>query len=137
METIEESLLSTELQELYLQNKDWMSQVLFLEDESRFFQKLFAERLFFIGQHQSVKQVELITECLLSLEKRTISLKNLVVQHQHLIENLIKDPAHLIGMRTIEEHAATTQKIQELLYLDRVLKSELFAMVEGKSDVAI
>ncbi len=132
MDTISESLLSTELQELYLQNKEWMSQVLFLEDESRFFQKLFVERLFFIGQHHSVKQVELISECLLSLEKRTVSLKTLVLQHQHLLENILTDPAHLIGMRTIEEHAVITQKIKELLYLDRVLKSELFAMVESK-----
>lgn len=132
METISESLLSTELQELYLQNKDWMSQVLFLEDESRFFQKLFVKRLFFIGKNHSVKQVDLISESLLSLEKRTISLKNLVVQHQHLLETIIKDPAHGIAMTTIEEHVTIAQKIQELLYLDRVLKSELFSMVEGE-----
>ena len=130
METISESQLSAELQELYLQNKEWMSQLLFLEDESRFFQKLFVDRLFFIGQHHSPKQVNLISESLLALEKRTVSLKNLVIEHQQLLSHILKDPAHFIDIQTIETHAAITQKIQQLLYLDRMLKTELFAMVE-------
>ena len=45
MTTLIDQQLSSELQELYLQNKQWYSDVLFLEDETAFFQKLFGSVL--------------------------------------------------------------------------------------------
>jgi hypothetical protein len=131
MDVLSESILSTELQELYLQNKEWMSQVLFLEDESRFFQKLFGQKLFLVGKNHTAKQIDLISESLSSLQERTIKLKSLVLKHQHLLASILKDPAQTIGIRLIEEHAAITAEVQQLFFSDRLLKSELFAMVEG------
>ena len=98
METILESLLSGELQELYLQNKEWMSQVLFLENEIRFSQKLFAKELFSISQKNNEKEVELVKESLLSLETRILNLKELVFLHQHQLETIFKDPNSLLAL---------------------------------------
>jgi len=130
MDTISKSLLSAELQELYMQNKKWMSQILFLEDESRFLQQLFVKKQFLIDLKTGSKQKELIAESLISLEKRTITIKYLVIQHQHLLETIFKDPLHAIGITLLEEHARITLKLKELFHLDCVLKSELFAIIE-------
>jgi hypothetical protein len=37
MDASNQIILSAELQELYLLNKEWFSEVLFLEDETRFY----------------------------------------------------------------------------------------------------
>lgn len=131
MDVLSESRLSTELQELYLQNKEWMSHVFFLEDENRFFQKLFGQKLFVIGKSHTTKQINLISESLANLSKKTVSLKSLVTKHQHLLESILKDTEQTIGIDLIEEHAAITKEVQELLLADRLMKSKLFMMVEG------
>ncbi|TCC90179.1 hypothetical protein EZ428_12910 [Pedobacter frigiditerrae] len=131
MDVLSESRLSTELQELYLQNKEWMSHVSFLEDENRFFQKLFGQKLFIIGKSHTTRQINLISESLASLYERTVKLKNLIIKHQHLLEDILKDAEHTIGLNLIEEHATITAEVQELLLADRLMKSKLFMMVEG------
>lgn len=131
MDVLSESRLSTELQELYLQNKEWMSHVLFLEDENRFFQKLFGQKLFVIGKSHTTRQINLISESLANLYERTVKLKSLVLKHQHLLEDILKDAEHSVGLNLIEEHATITAEVQELLLSDRLLKSKLFLMVEG------
>lgn len=131
MDVLSEARLSTELQELYLQNKEWMSHVLFLEDENRFFQKLFGEKLFVIGKNHTTKQINLISESLAILSEKTVNLKKLVIKHQHLLEGILKDTAQLIGLGLIEEHTAITKEIDHLLKQHRLMKSKLFMMVEG------
>lgn len=131
MDVLSESRLSAELQELYLQNKEWMSHVLFLEDENRFFQKLFGQKLFVIGKSHTTKQINLISGSLANLYERTVKLKSLVIKHQHLLEDILKDKEHTVGLSLIEEHAVITAEVQELLLSDRLLKSKLFLMVEG------
>jgi len=131
MDVLSESRLSTELQELYLQNKEWMSHVLFLEDENRFFQKLFGQKLFLIGKSHSTRQINLVSESLANLYERTVKLKSLVLKHQHLLEAILKDAEQTVGLNLIEEHANITAEVQELLLSDRLLKSKLFLMVEG------
>jgi len=40
MDTLIQPTLSEELQELYLENKEWLSDILFVEDEVRFLKKV-------------------------------------------------------------------------------------------------
>jgi hypothetical protein len=134
MDNISELKLSAELQELYLQNKDWMSQVLFLADESRFFQKLFGQRLFLIGKNHTAKQIDLISVSLANLEKRDHQLKHLVDQHRHLLETIFKGENQSIGLELIEQHEAIKTELNRLLHVDRLLRTELFSMVEGTKE---
>lgn len=131
MNLISESTLSTELQELYLQNKEWMSQVCFLEDESRFYQKLFGEKLFYIGKKHTVKEIDAITVSLSMLNDKTVALKELVTKHQHLLEGILKTEDLNVDMNLIEEHSKLTKKINEQLLANRIVKSDLFRLVEG------
>ena len=52
METIEQKYLVAELQELYLQNNEWLSDLAFLEDEMRLFKKLF-DKVITLAIHES------------------------------------------------------------------------------------
>lgn len=131
MNLISESTLSTELQELYLQNKEWMSQVCFLEDESRFYQKLFGEKLFYIGKKHTVKEIDAITVSLSMLNDKTVALKELVTKHQHLLEGILKTEDLNVNMNLIEEHSKLTKEINEQLLANRIVKSDLFRLVEG------
>ena len=131
MDLISESQLSTELQELYLQNKEWMSQVCFLEDESRFYQKLFGEKLFYIGKKHTAKEIDAITESLNILSEKTVVLKELVNKHQHMLEGILKTEDLNVDMNLIEEHSKLTKEINEQLLANRIVKSDLFRMVEG------
>lgn len=131
MNLISESTLSTELQELYLQNKEWMSHVCFLEDESRFYQKLFGEKLFYIGKKHTVKEIDAITVSLSMLNDKTVALKELVTKHQHLLEGILKTEDLNVDMNLIEEHSKLTKKINEQLLANRIVKSDLFRLVEG------
>ena len=131
MDLISESTLSTELQELYLQNKEWMSQVCFLEDESRFYQKLFGEKLFYIGKKHTAKEIDAITESLAILSEKTLALKELVNKHQHMLEGILKTEDLNVDMKLIEEHSELTKEINEQLLANRIVKSDLFRMVEG------
>ena len=130
MDTISENILSTELQELYLQNKDWMSHVLYLTDENRFFQKLFSQNLFLIAKNHSSSQVDLVGASLEKQSEHISKLQKLILKHQLLLEQILKDLEQKISINLIEEHAAITAEVQELLQADRIIKSQLFRMVE-------
>ena len=71
-----EQQLSSELQELYLENKQWLSDVLFLEDEAAFFQKLFESVLSSAVKENLVTEILFINASLKQLEER--SKKNLL-----------------------------------------------------------
>jgi len=131
MDLISESTLSTELQELYLQNKEWMSEVCFLEDESRFYQKLFGEKLFYIGKKHTVKEIDAITKNLTILSEKTMAIRELVIKHQHMLEGILKTEDLNVDMNLIEEHSKLTADINEQLLANRIVKSDLFRMVEG------
>jgi hypothetical protein len=130
MDPISELQLSIELQELYLQNKEWMSHALFLSDENRFFQKLFSQNLFLIGKNHPSSQVDLVGAALEKQGDNIIKLKDLILKHQHVLERVLKDPEQKVSILLIEEHGAITAQVQELLQSDRIIKSELFILVE-------
>ena len=62
MITSSDPQLSSELQELYLQNKQWLSDVLFLEDETRFFQTLFNTALSSALEDNRFKELQVINK---------------------------------------------------------------------------
>jgi hypothetical protein len=129
MNTIPDLQLSSELQELYLENKDWISQLQFLKDEYRFFTKLFDEKQIEAKKH-SPEQVLMIKDNLAQLQQKINKLEHLTTKHQHLIESILKDKDQLIGLELIEQNVAIGKEIKLLLKTDRLIKDDLFALVE-------
>lgn len=123
------TLLSEELQELYLENKEWLSDIAFLEDESHFLRNLFGES--FSGAANNLKQMEKLNDQLIKLGDHRLLLKKLVLQHKDLIENILKDPNNAMNMSLIEENEKISSGIRTLFKEDRQVKKDLFDLVEG------
>ena len=125
-----EQQLSSELQELYLENKQWLSDLLFLEDEAAFFQKLFESVLSSAVKENLVTEILFINASLKQLEERREEQKELILKHQHLLENLIKDQSKKIGLNLIIDNGKIIEEIKSLFISEKLLKKELYILVE-------
>lgn len=125
-----EAQLSSELQELYLENKETLSDILFLEDESRFFQKLFDKVLLSPIKEEKFQQIEFVNSSLLELQNRRDKLKTLLTNQQLSIESMLKNADMKIGLSLIDQNTIISAEIKALLNSDKLVKKELYALVE-------
>lgn len=125
-----EAQLSSELQELYLENKETLSDILFLEDESRFFQKLFDKVLLSPIKEEKFQRIEFVNSSLLELQNRRDKLKTLLTNQQLSIESMLKNADMKIGLSLIDQNTIISTEIKALLNSDKLVKKELYALVE-------
>ena len=130
METKLETQLSFELQEMYLENKEWLSNILFLEDEMRFFQQIFQKLLNSPEKQNNIEQIEFINSRLDLLQNRRNHLKKIVNNRHEVLESMFIHPPETITIAFIEEDTAIVKEIKELLTTDKEVKKELFALIE-------
>ena len=130
METIENRQLESELQELYLENKEWLSDALFIEDEIRFFQNLFDKVISLAILEDRVSELHPINKSLEELMKTGQVIKSQIIKNQHLLESLIKDPEKKIGMNLIEEKVQIAKDIKMLFTKEKTVKKALYALAE-------
>ncbi|MEJ5995064.1 hypothetical protein WG904_11605 [Pedobacter sp. Du54] len=131
MEPKLETQLSYELQEMYLENKEWSSDILFLEDEMRFFQQLFQKYLESPVKQDNAEQVAFINASLNSLQERRNHLKSILDKRKHVLEAMLRDEMRTITLTFIEEDTAIVNEIKALLAADKEVKQELFALIES------
>jgi len=130
METLIDSTLSAEFQELYLQNKEWLSDILFLEDEMRFFKKLFDRVLSGTIERENLQQTVMISAKLnLILERRKL-LKTVLESRKTQIKQLLAGSAVTIGIEFIEQDATIIAGIRSLMADEKLLRDELFTLAE-------
>ncbi|WAC39410.1 hypothetical protein [Pedobacter sp. SL55] len=122
--------LSAELQELYLENKEWLSDILFLEDEMRFFQNLFDTLISKRVKKNHNQQVEVIITSLNGILVRRKHLKATLNARKKNLEQLLEGTMKHIGLELIEEDSAIVAEIKSLLATDKLVKNELFALIE-------
>jgi hypothetical protein len=72
-----------------------------------------------------------VNQSLLGLEKRRNELKALILNHQHLLETLIKNPEKEMNREFINENNRIVDEIKSIFVSDKTLKKELFKLVEG------
>ena len=131
MQTKIESQLSLELQEMYLENKEWLSDILFLADEMRFFQDIFQKLITSPIKQNNAEKVEFVNVSLTSLQERRDHLKSTLNNRQHVLESMLKDEVKTITIAFIEEDTAIVKEIKALLAIDKEVKKELFALIEA------
>lgn len=129
MKTLLISNLSDELQKFYLQNKQWLSDVLFLEDETRFFQKVF-DRVFSEGVNEHFQDKQLLSMGLYKLEERRDYLKDLIVRQQNMLESMLEDNRVTVVPDLENDNKKIESEIKNLFISDRLIKKELFEMAE-------
>lgn len=130
METKIEAQLSSELQEMYLENKEWLSNILFLEDEMRFFLELFQRLTSSPVNQERVQQVAFINASLNSLQERRNTLKGILEKRKAVLETMLKNDVQSITVAFIEEDTAIIHEIKSLLATDKEVKQELFILIE-------
>ena len=130
MQTEVESQLSFELQEMYLENKEWLSDILFLGDEMRFFQEIFQKLITSPVKQNNAEKVEFVNASLTDLQERSNHLKCTINNRQHVLESMLKDEVKMITIAFIEEDTVIVNEIKALLATDKEVKRELFALIE-------
>jgi hypothetical protein len=133
MKTLIDSTLSAELQELYLKNKEWLSDILFLEDEMLFLNRLFDRVLSGEVKRESFPQIEMNSALLNVILERRKQLKNVLIGRKHQIEQLLVGTTVTIGLEFVEEDAAIVSEIKSLMLAEKLLKEELFALAQKQS----
>jgi len=131
METQIEAQLASELQEIYLENKEWQSDILYLADEMRFFQQLFKKVVSGPVKQNNFEQVEFIKLSLLELTKRRDHLKSILNNRQYVLTSMLKNEVKTITLAFIEEDTAIVTEIKALLAEDKQVRKNLFALIEG------
>jgi len=122
--------LSAELQELYLENKEWLSDILFLEDEMRFFQNIFDKVLSERVKRKNVQQVEVISASLGEILQRRRQLKAVLISRKENFEQLLEGKSERFELELIEQDVAIISEIKSLLATDKLVKNELFSLIE-------
>ncbi len=134
METIESRQLSSELQELHLENKEWLSDVLFMEDEMRFLKKLFDRVITLAIHEQRIQELHPVNKSLAELGEKRQTLKLLIIKNQHLLESMLKHPEKVMSMELIAKNTQITEAIKALFLEEKAVKKDLFALAEQVFD---
>ena len=127
---ITDSQLSFELQELYLENKENNSNILFLDGETRFFATLFAKVLSALLKDGKAEEVEFINSSLAELKSQREKLKVLLNSQKHSIEIILKDVSKKIDTGLIDRNMHISCEIKLMFDANKLRKSELYAFVE-------
>lgn len=130
METIAQRELAAELQELYLENKECLSEILFLEDEIRFFKKLFEKIITLSIQENKIGELHPVNKSLTALSEKRQVLKPLIIKHQHNLEALIKDESKTAGINLVNDNAQISKTIKALFTEEKIVRKNLYALAE-------
>lgn len=130
MKTHTDSQLSSELQELYLENKGWLADVFFLEDETRFIKKLMNDFFLPAIKQDHLLEMQAVRLKLQTLEDRRTHLKSLIEKNQRVLETSLSEPNNPTGLELLNESATIKEEIRALFKADNAIKRDLFSLVE-------
>ena len=116
---IEDGELNTELQELYLEAKQWIADLDFLDSELVFLNKLTANIVV-----QAGKKVEI--EKLSGLEKTYLGLKEEMNAYLHQLEPLITEKKEDFDLGLIETYTHLKWRLDEVLHSCQTVKNSIF-----------
>ncbi|MBU0695942.1 MAG: hypothetical protein KKE39_05380 [Bacteroidetes bacterium] len=134
MENIANNQLSEELQELYLENKEWSSELSFLEDESRFFEKLFDNIISSAIDAAHISKLKFVSAILIHLKNKRIEIKALVLEHQAFLTSLLAKPGKMIGLELLDKNTLIMDEVKALFKESKLAKKELYQLIEEVID---
>jgi hypothetical protein len=136
MKTIKDNGLNTELQELYLVNKQWLQDLEFLDTELRFLENRFAESFAPLMSKNNVATMKELLMAATSIDKVNLLLKKEIYSFLKQIEGqLLKQEADF-GLELLERHAQLMNEITEIMQAYHLIKSKVFKLAQKalKSD---
>jgi hypothetical protein len=128
MKTLIDSTLSAELQELYLENKEWLSNVLYLQDELRFFKNLYSQILAAGVEREHLPQLEMISSSMNYLQLRRMQLKEDLEGRKFQLSQLLNGSNVAIKVEFIDEDIEIIKEIKSIMLAESAVKNELFKL---------
>ena len=126
---IENSELDTELQELYLVNKQWLSDLEFLDTEFEFLGKLAATAAVAVVRNEELNSLNII-------ENSYAFLKKDVLAYLHRLEPLIVAESKKLDLNFLEDFIQLKTRLADMFAQCSKLKKEIFdtskaGLIEG------
>lgn len=116
--TIENNELETELQELFLIAKEWISELAFIQCELEVLNKLFKKASFIISKGDFDK--------LSSLDKIHTGLKKRIKSYIQTLESLILNPKQRIDSSLVETQVQLAYELEQILQRLQNFKKNIF-----------
>jgi hypothetical protein len=115
---IEDSELNTELQELYLESKQWISDLEFLQTDLEFIKRLLVK-----GGDNSEKLIETA-----DIQDRILQLENSIAEFMQQLELLIIQEVQHLGMKLLETYTKLLYRKEGILQAFNTLRGTVFAL---------
>ena len=125
---IEDKELLTELEELYLLSKHWISDLAFLETEMAFFQKMFTINTAMLA---AAKDFKTITDTLISIARANKHQQDLKVEigcYLHKLEQLVINTDQGIELDLLETYNSLEGRIHNVLGDLKSIKANILAL---------
>src|SRR3569833_4218681 len=121
---VEDSQLEAELQELYLVNKQWLSDLEFLDTEFEFLRKLAATASVAVIRNEELNSLVVI-------EQSYSFLKSDLKAYLHKLEPLIKAESKQLDLNLIEVYTQLKTRLSDMFEQCRKLKKEIFDVTKA------
>lgn len=111
---IEDDQLLSELEDLYLSSKHWLSDLEFLERNLEFLQKLYGKAFYQLIKQNNPDMITQILTTVSKVDKDHTVLKNEIINYLHTLESLIKDPEINFSISIVIVHADLENRLNKL-----------------------
>ncbi len=122
--------LSIKVQELQLSNNQWLSGFIFLENETRFIQRLCNQVLKTHVDKIQFHEIEFINTSLKDLEHYKSKLKELVYNHENLRNKFDNNKNDSADLNNIQDYSLNRKAINSFFSKDNCLKKELYNLLD-------
>ena len=122
--------LEFELQELYILCKHWTQDLAFIEDELNFFKNILKKYEAMGAQSDQPSKYIQFSSKIKELAGHIITLKKSVPQYLKLLQPFINDSKKEMHLDLILKYNALQTEIQNLFWIIKKLKNELFTYTE-------
>lgn len=128
---IEDNELNTELQELYLIGKRWLSDLDYFEVDLKILHKLFAKELCTLIRKEGYENIAGIVLNIGDIENRREHIRTGVLRFMQHLEPLIINPNQKIDLNLIETQSTLQREIGSLLHAFQSTRHEVQGLTAG------
>ena len=126
---IKDSELNTELQELYLIGKHWLSDLDYFDADLKILHKLFAKELSTLIRREGYENIAGIILNIGDIEGRKDNIKTGVLKFMQNLEPLIVNSDEKINLDLIESHALLEREIASLLHAFQSTRNAVHVLI--------
>jgi hypothetical protein len=116
--------------ELFSLTEHWQSDMKFFRDELNFLNILIDKHLIKLVEEDNVSTIAPLAITLSKFEKRSVALDQRIAKHLQHIQGLIENPFSHDSRTSQDEHLELEKDLVDFVKEFRIIKSEIFSVVE-------